>query len=310
MIVLSFLLVSSFGYSEEESGSSFFSIKSKTDLISPQCIIDSGDQEEDRKRTNVGIGETLHLVVSGKALSDKKAVVEWTLNSGGELATLEKDDEDDKSAILAIKKDARSTGSVTVEAKAKKNGIEIATTTISFETKLPTGIDAEHSGLRVDGHPPNGDTVNVGASSCLILILKPLTVSFRNIQIKEKAEDTDSEVGNNWIGEHVVGDVAGEPNDRNEVRYDRIGVKGATVIGMQGWSSFGVESIWRCGWYTSSNGVNHHKISGQNYEQVFVISEDGVRPVAPSVQEIKASVSKFGRTVTRSTAGIAFHEDL
>lgn len=36
-------------------------IESKTDVASAQCMIDGGNQEDDKKRTDVGIGEEVEL---------------------------------------------------------------------------------------------------------------------------------------------------------------------------------------------------------------------------------------------------------
>ena len=41
-------------------------IESKTDVASAQCMIDGGNQEDDKKRTDVGIGEEVELTVTGK----------------------------------------------------------------------------------------------------------------------------------------------------------------------------------------------------------------------------------------------------
>lgn len=295
-------------HSEEEISDNWFSIESETALVSAQCVIDGSDQDTDKKRKTVGVGEEISLTAGGKVLNDSSVVVEWKLVSGGDVATLETDAEDKKVAKLTIKKDVEKDGIVIVEAKAKKDGEEIAAKKINFETKVPSGIKAKHSGLRVPGRPASGDKVNVGASSRLVLILEPLSVSFVNIKIREKAEDTDEEVQKNWMGVHNTGDGIGSPDDQNEVRYDNVGVGGMTVQQMQDWTHFGEKAVWKCGWYTYSNNAYHCKISNDDYQQIFLVTKDGLRPET-NLQEIKASVSKFGCTTARSTAGIAFHED-
>lgn len=295
-------------YSEEEIGDNWFSIESRTVLVSAQCVIDGGNQDDDKKRRTVGVGEEIVLTAGGKALDDAKVVVEWKLVSGDDIAMLQIDPRDSASAKLTIKKDAKNDGNVTVEAKAKKDGEEIAAKKADFETKVPSNIKAKHSGLRVEGRPASGDKVNVGASSKLVLILEPLSVSFVNITIREKAEDTPDEVANNWMGVHNTGDGIGIPDDQNEVRYDKIGVGGATVQQIQNWKHFGVKAVWKCGWYVYDDNAYHCKISNNDYQQVFLITKDGLRPET-ILQEIKASVSKFGCVTARSTAGIAFHED-
>lgn len=37
-------------------------IESETKAVSPQCLMDKGDQDEDKKRTEVGIGEVVGYI--------------------------------------------------------------------------------------------------------------------------------------------------------------------------------------------------------------------------------------------------------
>ncbi len=55
-------------------------IESKTDVASAQCMIDGGNQEDDKKRTDVGIGEEVELTLTGKRLKEVDLdSIEWTM---------------------------------------------------------------------------------------------------------------------------------------------------------------------------------------------------------------------------------------
>lgn len=69
---------------------------------------------------------------------------------------------------------------------------------------------------------------------------------------------------------------------------------------------------WTCGWYIRADGKDHCKISNDTYTQDFSFKyEDGIETDEKSptrgLKNIKVTITIFGCTVTRSTAGDALH---
>lgn len=156
----------------------------------------------------------------------------------------------------------------------------------------------------MDGFPRDGDRVNPGASSKLIMIIKPLSVAFKNIAIKEKAHRGDGhDPGNNFI----------KPNIRNEVLYDNVGRRAptgftVTSTALQNYRGIGQEKKWYCGFYTYANNRYCCHISGQDFIQKSKFERDKVRP--DGNYNLKVTVSKFGSSTSRSTLGQALHHDV
>lgn len=88
-------------------------IKSTTTVNSAHCIITGTDQEEDKKRTEIGVGETVYLELMGKRLNEVTSV-SWKIlpNENWASATPQKDD--NKKAVLEAKKNPTANGVATV----------------------------------------------------------------------------------------------------------------------------------------------------------------------------------------------------
>ena len=60
------------------------SIESKTALYSADCYITGEENEDDKKRSSIGIGESFTLTLTGKPMGDIKKLT-WAFVSGKEL---------------------------------------------------------------------------------------------------------------------------------------------------------------------------------------------------------------------------------
>ena len=92
-------------------------IESETKVVSPQCLLDQGDQDEDRKRTKVGIGEVVTLALNGKRVRDVDPdSLEWSLEPE-KAASIEKSNDDINQATLTISRNLTEDTNLKVRVK-------------------------------------------------------------------------------------------------------------------------------------------------------------------------------------------------
>lgn len=240
-------------HAEEETSADNCSlyIESETKVVSPPCLIEGGNQDDDKKRTEVGIGEVITL-----KLPEREPSV--------------------------------------------------------FSILVPSGITAEHSGERIKDYPLDREKDRPGASSKLAVTFLPQTVSFSNISIMERAEDPEG-----FKPVHTPGELRMRPNAHNIHRHDSIGwrwdEKQAIRLKHLQSMNFPASFSWECGWYVRAGGKDCCKISNTTYSQKFSFEYDGIEAdenaSTKGLKNIKVTITKFGCTVTRSTAGDALHAD-
>lgn len=200
--------------------------------------MDKGDQDEDKKRTEVGIGEVVILTLNGKRLKEiDMDSIEWSLEPE-KIATIEESDQEKNQATLTINKDL--------------------TQNTTLKIRVKTNLDEE-----LPARPPS-----------IFTILVPFDIT----------------------AEH-----SGERDKKQDIRLQHL-------QNMKLPSSFS----WTCGWYIRADGKDHCKISNDTYTQDFSFKyEDGIETDEKSptrgLKNIKVTITKFGCTVTRSTAGDALH---
>lgn len=288
-------------------------IESETKVASPQCLIDQGDQDEDRKRTKVGIGEVVTLTLNGKRVKDvDSASLEWSLEPEN-AASIEKSNDDINQAALKIS--SNLTQNTTLKVRVKTNlDEELPEREPSvFSILVPSDIKAEHSGKRVEKYPQDKEKDRPGASSKLVVTFLPLTVSFSNISIMERAEDPEG-----FKPVHTPGKLLMRPNALNAHHHDNIGwrwdkEKDIRLQHLQN-MKLSYSFSWTCGWYVRADGKDCCKIGNDTYAQDFSFEYEDERETnekSPTrgLKNIKVSITKFGCTVTRSTAGDALHAD-
>lgn len=287
-------------------------IESETKVVSPQCLIDKGNEDEDRKRTEVGIGEVVTLTLTGKRLGevDLKSM-EWSLEPEN-AATIEKSNDEFNRATLTIHKNLTQNTTLKVRVKTSLDDELPEREPLVFTILVPSDIKAKHSGERVEGHPKDKEKDKPGASSKLVLTFLPLKVSFSNISIMERAEDPEG-----FTPAHTPGKQLIWPNALNAYRHDNIGwrwdkkqdIRLRHLQNMDLPDSFS----WACGWYVRADGKDCCKISNDTYSQDFSFKYDGMETGKDSptrgLKNIKVTITKFGCTVTRSTSGNALHDN-
>ena len=286
-------------------------ITSETKVVSPQCLIDQGDQDEDKKRTEVGIGEVVTLTLEGKRVKDvAPKSVEWSVEPDN-VASVEKSNKKLNEATLTI--NSNLTQNTTLKVRVKTNlDEELPERNPSIFTILvPSDITAKHSGERIADHPQDKQKDRPGASSKLILTFLPLNVSFSNVPIMERSEDPEG-----FTPVHVPGNQLMWPNTFNDYRHDNIGwrwdrdkpVRLRHLQRMNLPTSF----TWACGWYVRADGKDCCKIGNDTHPEHFSFMyenelESDEQSPTKGLKNIKVSITKFGCTVTRSTSGEAKH---
>ncbi len=286
-------------------------IESETKAVSPQCLIDKGNQDEDRKRTEVGIGEVVTLTLNGKRAKDvDPKSIDWTLEPEN-AASIEKSNDDIIQATLKISRNLTQNTNLKIRVKTNLDEELPERPPLVFTILVPAKITAKHSGERVKDHPQDREKDRPGASSKLVVTFLPLTVSFSNISIMERAEDPEG-----FKPVHISGRLLMRPNALNAHHHDNIGwrwdkeqeIRLRHLQNMKLPYSFS----WACGWYVRSNGKDCCKISNDTYSQDFSFKyedEPEANEESPTrgLKNIRVSITKFGCTVTRSTAGDALH---
>lgn len=285
-------------------------IESETKVASPQCLIDKEDPNEDRKRTEVGIGEVITLTLNGKRVKDvNQDSIEWSLEPE-KAATIEKSDREPQQATLTIHSDLTEDTKLKVRVKTSLDEELPERKPYVFSILVPSDIKAQHSGERVKDHPLDREKDRPGASSKLVVTFLPLNVSFSNVSIMERAEDPAG-----FKPVHTPGNQLMWPNTLNAHRHDNVGwrwdkerdIRLRHLQNMNLPASFS----WTCGWYVRANGKDCCKISNDTYSQDFSFQydgmEDGENAITKGLKNIEVTITKFGCTVTRSTAGDALH---
>ncbi|XBD75624.1 hypothetical protein ABFY27_06765 [Akkermansia massiliensis] len=311
------LIFSAYCIGDEPEPNNSLKIVSKTFLNSAQYNRSGGNDKEDKAREELGAGEKVTLTLTGKRIGDvKKQSVRWSLEKGNHFATLIADAKDKTKAVLTVKGDINFNGeknngkpksSDFVTVKVQTN-IDERIIRKTFEIFVPTGIIANHSGKRDTRHPPDGDNNHPGCSSLLILNFLPFSVNFSNISMIER--DLND---NDYKPEHIPGIIPRPITQLNDVRHDHVGFSYYNKRA-QRWTELEelqnkdlVDATWKCGFYTSYNGRDCHLIGGGYYVQRIIGNYEGER--RNGVREIRITISKFGCTVSRSTAGPARHQN-
>ena len=288
-------------------------IESETKAVSPQCLIDQGDQDEDKKRTEVGIGEVVTLTLNGKRVKDVDSdSLEWSLEPEN-AASIEKSNDDVNQATLKINSNLTQNTTLKVRVKTSLDEELPERNPLVFTILVPAKITAKHSGERVTDHPQDKEKDRPGASSKLVVTFLPLTVSFSNISIMERAEDPEG-----FKPVHTPGKRLMRPNALNAHHHDNIGWRWdkEKEIRLQHLQNMKLpySFSWTCGWYVRADGKDCCKISNDTYSQDFNFKYEDERETneespTKGLKNIKVSITKFGCTVTRSTAGDALHID-
>lgn len=225
------------------------------------------------------------------------------------LATIKKSREEKNIATLTINKDITDNTTVTVQVKTNLDEELPERKPLILNIFIPSHITAEHTGERIPACAADQEKNNPGASTVLALTLHPLTVSFSKIAFIERAEDPEG-----FRPQHNPAHLLFRPNGKNKATpNDHIGwafKPGIRLPQLQN-SNLPAPFTWACGWYVRADDEDCLRIHGETYPQRFNFAYDGEETDtnAPTrgLKNVQVTVSKFGCTVTRSTAGNALH---
>ena len=287
-------------------------IESETKAVSPKCLIEGGNQDEDKKRTEIGIGEVVTLTLNGKRLKDvDMKSLKWSLEPE-HVASIKKSNDELNQATLTINSDLTEKTTLKVRIKTSLDEDLPEREPYVFSILVPSDIKAQHSGERVKDHPLDREKDRPGASSKLVVTFLPLNVSFSNVSIMERAEDPAG-----FKPVHTPGNQLMWPNTLNAHRHDNVGWRWDKErdIRLRHLQNMKLPAFfsWTCGWYVRANGKDCCKISNDTYSQDFSFKYDGMEngenAITKGLKNIEVTITKFGCTVTRSTTGDALHAD-
>lgn len=295
------------------------SIESKTTLYSADCYIKGEENEDDKKRTSIGIGESFTLTLTGKPMGDIEELT-WEFVSGKELVEESEESEfkGEKKITLTARKD------LTPDQLKNQSSIELKVTTSEGRTVtmqdpmsvfFPTGMTATHMGSGT----PEEDSNNPGAtqpSAQLVVTLQPTNVSFKNIKIIERDLGSDPnnprktlDVGHTDHGVDKVIDI----NDANRFEDHLKGtvahqdIQRKIHILPQDWK-------WKCSWRVHKGRGGPIKNSGNDdVGQIGEIVEQSFKfyyqfnPQTERVSAVCGEVSKFGCTAQAYSDGTGNH---
>lgn len=287
-------------------------IESETKAVSPKCLIEGGNQDEDKKRTEIGIGEVVTLTLNGKRLKDvDMKSLKWSLEPE-HVASIKKSNDELNQATLTINSDLTEKTTLKIRIKTSLDEDLPKREPYVFSILVPSDIKAQHSGERVKDHPLDREKDRPGASSKLVVTFLPLNVSFSNVSIMERAEDPAG-----FKPVHTPGNQLMWPNTLNAHRHDNVGWRWDKErdIRLRHLQNMNLPAFfsWTCGWYVRANGKDCCKISNDTYSQDFSFKYDGMEngenAITKGLKNIEVTITKFGCTVTRSTTGDALHAD-
>lgn len=193
---------------EEEPETFPLTIESTTENCSARCKINSGNEEEDKKRTKIGIGETVTLPVTGKNVDQSPKDIEWEILSGNDLITRTSNTTKEVvtftfTATLNLKQQA----TVSIQAKLQ----DLKSKPITFTIVPPEGVEAQHSfyngklgcpiplfdeqGNIIAWYSNDIDNSQVSVSAFLEVTVLPIDVNFQDVPIIENPHHDDSNQG-------------------------------------------------------------------------------------------------------------------
>ena len=292
----------------EQEASASLKIKSQTQLCSADYYIKKGlDKEEDRKRTDIGIGEKITFLLVGKPKGDIKELT-WNIKGNGF--------EETKADLL---KGSQKISLIAKKSLTKDTNVQIVAQTsegkeakISINIKVPTKIEAKKFSGEIETEDGNDkvDTKKIkfpkgkyGLIGFIELTLLPTNVSFKKINAVERdgglewpERDNNSKkpvLASAHTG-HGVNKIV-RIRDKNNL-YDMVAETGDTVVNLNAIRKSGVNPQnfwWICKKYINLKEENKDTISLGKTNQIF------------NIEAIKMSITitivKFGLEFKRNS---------
>lgn len=176
----------------EEEACGPLQIKSQTRLCSADYYIKGGsekDKEEDRKRTDIGLGEKISFLLIGKPKGNIEELT-WRIEGDGFLQTETEPFKGSQKIKLVARNDLEKDTSATITAETSE-GIQA---TVTIHIKVPSKIE----GKKYTGtfEAPDGKTIDAskyklpkgkhGLIGFIEITMLPTNVSFKNIYVIER----------------------------------------------------------------------------------------------------------------------------
>lgn len=270
-IALCLSLLESYSSAQENDTNGDLQLTSKTDLKSADCHDGKINEESDKERTTIGIGETVTLTVTGKGINEDSKV-EWKLEGQG--ATLQSDGSSAHlTADIAMK---NSTCSVTASFNGRSSK------PLDFSILKPNNLVGKEAGIaRI---PPD----TIGIAGVIRVKVHPTNVSFENLSTIEKDEGSELDSGSQL---YLVPIHHPDPNPKSIKLSNIFGDLVVLTRPKPDKAPFPgtIKYRWFCDWYV--NGISPCiKRVIQEFEMSHQHSPLSLTPFESDVQ---VSVSKF-----------------
>lgn len=274
------------------------------------------DEEEDKKRTRVGMGEIVTLTLTGKqALIGEDEDIRWSLEDGQHLGEFVGMTQGKREVTLEINSELKPdmvNHHNTVKVLAYSTSTQqMPDRPLKLQVFVPTHITAKHkkkegggrgviadagkfSGFPSDG---NADRGKPGVSAQLELTIHPTEVSFTNIRVIEKDADAPGKTFPSLGGRHKPGEGWSEIIHGNRT-IDTIGWKKTMAFVKDNLNQEEPEQKWEwvCKRYVQS--LLHQDLYMLNQ----VTQQFKVRWADPNTRKaVYAWISKFGCQVERDS---------
>lgn len=299
MIILSFASLSAEENKEDDShalkitSATKYSSASQNLKLQEKGFTDTEESENDKKRTTVGVGESVNLTLEGKNIGAPEKI-KWTVKNGKDKGSIYPESES-LETTLVINKTLMNDNTIEIEVKNEFDD----TAKIEFSICVPKDTSGRHAlrsnnmgskerGVSLPDYPADGNTIMGGASAKLQVVVQPISVNFNALHILE------SDLGT----QPPSADIPHNPNpnyipisDCNDF-FDQIGYKDQKTEMLSGIAEGTLPEsfIWDCKWST----MEGHVVC-KNEKQIFKfnLTLDGLN--------ITTSITKFSCTVTRDT---------
>ena len=261
------------------------------------------DEADDRKRTRLGIGESVDLLLTGKdSLIGNAQKIKWTILKGENLGEL--DEEMGNPVKLKLSPYSVQGGKLVVQATTEHNMVK----EIEFTVVVPEADIEGHQKVTAQ-HAKNPSTgkrgydewnfeafpTETGCSAKLEITLHPTDVSFHKVEMLEthlkNIPDPLPEMGS----EHKPMPIWSNVNNRN-VFIDNIG----SPKSMNQCKDLPQEWTWVSKFSTSRMSEPLLDITTQHQRFLFTWS-------APNEEGVTVKITKFGRAVQRTAIKMQYY---
>lgn len=177
-------------HSQESDEIHALEIESETVLCSADFYIkkekgEDVDENSDKKRKKIGIGEEVKLTLTGKPKGNVSEL-EWKITQGDNLCELVDKTKGTDEVKLVAKKNIEKGGNAKIIVTTSEGIVKF----IQFEIVMPNKLSGEHLNGGTASGIKDGDIDIVGASAQIKVTVEPTEVSFKNIKLIERDKNS------------------------------------------------------------------------------------------------------------------------